>query len=241
MKEKKRLILITIVSVIVALGFVGGCYYAYKYNEYYNVKPVTASILEDAGIDEFSKLIIVAHPDDETLWAGAHMAEDDYFVVCVTNGNNETRSKEFKGILKAFDNKGIILNYPDKTFGKRDDWSRVKDKITDDLSTIIKHNDWEVITTHNTAGEYGHQHHIMVNSIVTDIYDELDKKGDLYYFGNYYKALDIEEAMEGKEGVSKDSLKKKEEVLKLYKSQEKTVKKLSHMNPYEYWILYDGR
>lgn len=238
-KDKKRLIIITIISVIVALGFAGGCYYAYKYNEYYNVKPVTESILEEAGIEEFRNLVIVAHPDDETIWAGAHMAEDGYFVVCVTNGNNETRSKEFKSILKAFDNKGIILNFPDKTFGKRDDWSKVKDKIIHDLTAIIEHNDWEIIATHNPDGEYGHQHHIMINNIVTDIYDELDKKGDLYYFGKYYKASDVEEAMEGIEGVSKESLEKKEEVLKLYKSQEKTVNNLSHMNPYENWILYD--
>ena len=28
-------------------------------------------------------LMIVAHPDDETLWGGAHLIEDNYYVVCV--------------------------------------------------------------------------------------------------------------------------------------------------------------
>lgn len=240
-KKKKRQIIIITISVIVALCFVGGCYYAYKYNEYYNIEPVTEDILQDAGIEGFNNLVIVAHPDDEVLWAGAHMAEAGYFVVCVTSGNNETRSKEFNEVLKAFDNKGIILSYPNKTFGERDDWTKVEDQLIDDLTTIIEHNNWDIIVTHNPKGEYGHQHHVMLNRYVTDIYNKLEKKGDLYYFGKYYKAKDVEEAMKGKEGVSKESLKKKEEVLKLYKSQEKIINNLSHMNQYEEWTLYSGK
>lgn len=236
-KTKKR-ILIVIISVIVALGFAGGCYYAYQYNKYYNIDLLTDDQLKEAGIKEFKKLIIVAHPDDETLWAGAHMAEDDYFIVCVTNGNNNVRSKEFKSILEASKDKGVILSYPDKAFGKRDDWNNVKENIIDDLTKIIEGNDWEHIVTHNPDGEYGHQHHIMINEFVTDIYTNLKIEGELYYFGKYSKKTDIDEANKDVEKISDEALQKKEELLKLYKSQAKTVDKLSHMNPYEDWTLF---
>ena len=235
----KKKILLIIFSVIVALGIVGGCYYAYQYNKYYNIDPLTYEELEEKGIKEHNKLIIVAHPDDETLWAGAHMAEDGYFVVCVTNGNNETRSKEFNNILMASEDKGVILNYPDKTFGERDDWDNVREKIIADLTMIIEGNDWEVITTHNKDGEYGHQHHIMVNEFVTQICKDSGNEGKLYYFGKYYKATEIDQAKDIPR-VEDEYLAKKEDLLKLYESQAKTVAKLSHMNPYENWTSYSN-
>ena len=44
--------------------------------------------------------MIVAHPDDETLWGGANLLKERYFVVCLTNGYDLIRSNEFKEILK---------------------------------------------------------------------------------------------------------------------------------------------
>ena len=31
---------------------------------------------------ESQKLMIVAHPDDETIWGGSHLLEGNYLVVC---------------------------------------------------------------------------------------------------------------------------------------------------------------
>ena len=78
--------------------------------------------------------MIVAHPDDEVLLG----AEDifmikGYLVVCVTNGRNKVRSQEFKDVVTASGNECIMLEYPDKVRGKRDDWALVKDGIESDL------------------------------------------------------------------------------------------------------------
>ena len=40
--------------------------------------------------------------------------------------------------------------------------------------------------------------------------------------------------------ISPQLLKRKEEILKLYESQKKVVKNLSHMNKYEMWEKYNG-
>ena len=40
---------------------------------------------------EPESLMIVAHPDDETIWGGSHLLKGHYLVVCLTNGNNEKR------------------------------------------------------------------------------------------------------------------------------------------------------
>ena len=42
--------------------------------------------------------MIVAHPDDEMLWGGAHLLNGNYLVVCITCGRSKTRDKEFKEV-----------------------------------------------------------------------------------------------------------------------------------------------
>lgn len=58
------------------------------------------------------KLMIVAHPDDETIWGGSHLLKGHYIVVCLTNGDNPIRKKEFMKVMKETHNQGLILDYP---------------------------------------------------------------------------------------------------------------------------------
>ena len=202
------------------------------------VDPIPEKVIDEIKAGKAKKLIIAAHPDDETLWGGIHMLEDDYYVVCVTNGNNKTRSREFKNILKATGNEGIIMSYPDKVNGQRDDWTKVYDKITKDIEKVINAKDWELIATHNPDGEYGHIHHIMTDNIVTKLCENKNITDKLYYFGIYYKESELEKIKDDKISYGSEQVAEKEEILKLYESQENTVNNLSHMNPYEEWISY---
>lgn len=45
---------------------------------------VTVKELDSLQLEDCTKLMIVAHPDDETIWGGAHLADKGYFVVCLT-------------------------------------------------------------------------------------------------------------------------------------------------------------
>ena len=49
---------------------------------------------------ESESLMIVAHPDDETIWGGSHLINGNYTVLCITNGNNKKRKKEFMNIIR---------------------------------------------------------------------------------------------------------------------------------------------
>lgn len=66
---------------------------------------------------EPESLMIVAHPDDETIWGGSHLINGNYTVLCITNGNNKKRKKEFMKVMEKTHSKGIILSFPDKTKG----------------------------------------------------------------------------------------------------------------------------
>ena len=58
---------------------------------------------------------------------------------------------------------------------------------------------------------------------------------ELYYFGKYYKLADIPDNEDKLTKMDESRIRFKEQLLTLYKLQEGTVKKLSHMNSYEMW------
>lgn len=186
--------------------------------------------LDSLNLDKVSKLMIVAHPDDETIWGGYHLLKDDYLVVCITCGDNKIRVNEIKEALKYSNDKLIMLNFPDKILGKRSDWNEEKEEIKQDIKKIIEYKKWNLIVTHNPEGEYGHEHHKMTSKIVTNLYD-----GDnLYYFGKYYSKKNIEK-IEKENKINENELINKNKMLKVYKSQSFIDNKFGHMYPYENW------
>lgn len=112
--------------------------------------------LDGYHLQNCNKLMIVAHPDDESLWGGGHLLDKGYFVVCLTNGNNTVRRSEFYAALKEYGCQGIMFSYPDLERGKRSDWSNYSDIIAKDLNVLLTYKRWDMIATHNPKGEYGH-------------------------------------------------------------------------------------
>ena len=64
----------------------------------YSVDSLTNEQLKSVVDDSTKKLMIVAHPDDEVIWGCGHLMSGDYLVVCITNGKNEVRAKEFADV-----------------------------------------------------------------------------------------------------------------------------------------------
>lgn len=204
------------------------------YVPYINLPKVTPSDLDALRLEKFQKVMFVAHPDDELLWGGRHLLEDDYLVVCLTRGDDRVRRAEFEAVLKAAGDKGIILSYPDKIGRKRSDWKLWRKAIEADIATVLQYKDWELVVSHNEKGEYGHQHHIMTHESVEKEYKKTKCKADLYWFGTYYVddkvPYDLQE-------MDKSVYNQKRKLAKLYASQRSTIRKLYHMLPYEYWTL----
>ena len=227
----KKFILKTIACVLFA--FIGS-YVIYHLPKNVNVE------MKKIDLERYKKVMFVAHPDDEMIWGGSHLIQDDYLVVCITCGTNDTRLKEFKKVMNETGDSYIALGYPDKTNGKRNEWIGVYDNIKNDIEIILNSNDWELIVTHNEEGEYGHIHHIKTNKLVTELYDKNGYNTPLYYFGDYYSKNNIESVENELTKISDKDLERKEEILKIYKSQEKVVDGLSHMLKYEMWEEYNG-
>ena len=248
--KKKKTIIISITATVLAVLLFAGLFPFVKMKvvefRAYRVAPLSDSMLENSGYESADKLMIVAHPDDELIFGGGHLLEGGYFVVCITNGRNKTRSEEFRRVIRETGNNGIILNYPDKVNGKRDDWSNVRDGILSDIEKVIDLKDWKEIVTHNENGEYGHQHHKMTHSLVVEGYEAEKPEARLYFFGKYHKAVTVKKYESGEKPMPEDMknrlpddvFARKTEISKLYKSQKHTIDGLWHIAPYENFTEY---
>lgn len=101
-------------------------------------------------------LCLVAHPDDELLFAGALIASRpswDWTLVALTGGERE---HQFPGTSLGFPDEWRILTITE--FGE---WKGAVQKL--DLSP-------DLVFTHNRLGEYGHPHHMAVHRISHELF-----------------------------------------------------------------------
>lgn len=207
-----------------------------------NVSVEGSSQLTDSEIIEnknINKLMIVAHPDDETLWGSAHLFDGGYLVLCLTNGYDEQRSSEFKLNVQLTGNESIILDHVDRNSnGKRDDWKSSMESIRADIMHYMSLKHWSFVVTHNPEGEYGHNHHILTNRMVTETFDSLDNIDKLFFFGKFYTADEIDDVSDYMPELSPIVLEAKEYLCSLYLSQYRSVARYSHMFKYENWTEY---
>ena len=133
-------------------------------------------------------LIIVAHADDETLFAGALLSYTrnrvKWNVLCITGGLNKTRKAELKSALALVGVKSVThLNNPDE--GDPPSWASDpthRDKIIKKIRYTATQADFCV--THGHKGEYGHPHHKIVHELCNAALRDLKIPPVALYFGS---------------------------------------------------------
>ncbi|MGD0581462.1 MAG: PIG-L family deacetylase [Bacteroidales bacterium] len=97
--------------------------------------------------------IIVAHPDDETLWCGGTILSNpewNTFIVCLCRGNDKERAHRFFKALNCYGSKGIM--------GEIDDGPQQRPIDEEELNRAILHllPPWhfDLLITHSPCGEY---------------------------------------------------------------------------------------
>jgi LmbE family N-acetylglucosaminyl deacetylase len=103
-------------------------------------------------------LLVVAHPDDETIFFGGLLQvyrRRPWRLLCVTDGNadglGKTRAGYFADACKAYNVKDFeIWDFPDR-FESRLDLARLTERLAKEAPSEV--------FTHGILGEYGHPHH----------------------------------------------------------------------------------
>lgn len=125
--------------------------------------------------ENVNALVLVAHPDDETIFCGGTMLtypKWNWQIVCVTMQRDTARPQEFQKAMAQYKNYGVHI-YSYKTLEKEDVIGRdlSNEEIIDWKESIHKLNlSPDIVFTHNVEGEYGHNHHKSLNKIVCKLF-----------------------------------------------------------------------
>jgi LmbE family N-acetylglucosaminyl deacetylase len=100
-----------------------------------------------------SVAVIVAHPDDETLWAGGTILCNpswNWFIVCLCRGSDKDRAPKFYAALKVLNAEGIMGDLDDgpeqKPFQKND--------VEQAILKLLPSKFFNLIISHSPLGEY---------------------------------------------------------------------------------------
>lgn len=130
--------------------------------------------------------MIVAHPDDETIFAGGLMLSNPswkWHVICATHKASDIpRGTQFVAAMKSFEMYGLTdLTY--EFLGLEDDKGTFHDKIVDRqydqrfqkwTESLKQRNiSADIIFSHNRFGEYGHSRHKALSQIVSNLYSNV--------------------------------------------------------------------
>lgn len=114
--------------------------------------------------------IIVAHPDDETLWAGGTILSKPhwrFFIVCLCRADDIERSQRFYEALNIFRTEGAIGNLDDGPEQKPLDKKVVEDLIMQ----LLPSKQYDLVITHSPAGECTrHRRHEEISTAVINLW-----------------------------------------------------------------------
>jgi LmbE family N-acetylglucosaminyl deacetylase len=146
--------------------------------------------------------VIVAHPDDEVLWAGGTiLAQPDWqcFIACLCRRSDPDRAPKFHKALTVFHAKGAMGDLDDGPAQIPQD----KQEITRILLELLPNVNYDLIITHDPSGEYTrHLRHEEVGTTVLKLWCEgkLSSKetwtfayedGNRMYFPQALKTTDL--------------------------------------------------
>jgi len=100
-----------------------------------------------------SVAIIVAHPDDETLWAGGMALSHPswrWFTVCLCRGSDKDRSPKFYKALNVLKSEGIMGDLddgPEQTPLEEKEVERA-------IMQLLPNTHFDLIITHNPSGDH---------------------------------------------------------------------------------------
>jgi LmbE family N-acetylglucosaminyl deacetylase len=115
-------------------------------------------------------IIIVAHPDDETLWAGGTILshpEWRCFIICLCRKNDPDRAPKFAKTLKVLGDYGIMGDLDDGPEQSPLSGNEVQDAIWKLLPSFH----FDLVITHSINGEYTrHRRHEEVGKAVIQLW-----------------------------------------------------------------------
>ncbi len=140
-------------------------------------------------MEKSEALVVVAHPDDETIWMGGTILRNkdwNWTILSLCRASDADRKPKFDRVCKVYKAKGLIYDLDDEAMKPVD-----VEEITETIRKGLGKKDFNFIFTHGKNGEYGHVRHLDAHRAVESMIERGELKADKVYFFNYKKGDNV--------------------------------------------------
>ena len=146
---------------------------------------------------EGNNLLVVAHPDDEVLFAHSLLLGGNWHVVCATGANRATAA-QFRDVMS-------LLGLTYDLWEHDDSWNGtfVQEEVGPLLGEVLSRG-FDNVLTHNEDGEYGHTQHAALHSILRGLVGDdllVFDKTELLSFDTLYEKMQMLSIYEGQRSL----------------------------------------